>query len=336
MSSRELVKAAIEFKGPERIPYSPWVDMPRFRRDRSAEDFEAVEELFANAPQDWIELWPAPVKEWRSVDGPRVDEWGVTWNDNYAMSYPLEDSWELMEDYTFPDPHRPGRFDHIPAELHGKDDKYRLGTVWCTLFERMWMLRSLGMLMRDHYRHREQFLRLRDRVLDFDVGVLEAWLEIGVDGVWFSDDWGSQEGLLINPDLWRELYKPCYEMLFSKVHDGGAHVWLHSCGNVTEIIPDLMEVGVDVLNPIQSRAMDVDELARRFGGKLCFWGGLDVQATVPRGSAEDIDREVQHLVEVFGSYNGGYIGGTSHTILPDAPLANIRSVFEAFERHCGE
>jgi len=335
MNSRELVKAAIEFQGPDRIPYSPWIDMPRFRRDRSAEDAEIVEQLMTEAPQDWIELWPAPIKEWRSVDGPRVDEWGVTWNDNYAVAHPLEDGWELMDEHPFPDPHSSGRFAHIQAELEGNEDKYRLGTVWCTLFERMWMLRSMGNLLRDQYRNRDQFVRLRDRILRFDMGVLEEWLRIGVDGVFFSDDWGTQDGLLINPTVWRELYKPCYEKLFGMVHEGGAHVWLHSCGDIMEIIPDLIDIGLDVLNPIQSRAMDVDELGRRFGGELCFFGGLDVQMTVPHGRPEDIDREVQHLVQVFGRYNGGYIGGTSHTILPDAPVENIKAVFEAFERHCG-
>jgi uroporphyrinogen decarboxylase len=335
MNSREVVKAAIEFQGPDRIPYSPWIDMPRFSRDRSAEDVKIVEELIAEAPQDWIELWPAPVKEWRSVNGPRVDEWGTTWNDNYALGHPLEEGWELMEPYQFPDPHSAGRFAHIPAELEGNEDKYRLATVWCTLFERMWLLRSMENLFRDQYRHREQFLRLRQRILQFDAGIIEEWLKIGVDGIWFSDDWGTQEGLLINPMLWRQLYKPCYEELFTMVHDAGAHVWLHSCGNITEIIPDLMEIGLDVLNPVQSKAMDVDQLGAVYGGRLCFWGGLDVQMTVPHGQPEDIDREVEHLVEVFGSHDGGYIGGTSHTILPDAPVENIKAVFEAFERHCG-
>jgi uroporphyrinogen decarboxylase len=81
--------------------------------------------------------------------------------------------------------------------------------------------------------------------------------------------------------------------------------------------------------------MDVDDLARDFGGDVSFWGGLDVQVTVPRGTPEDIDREVKHLVEVLGGPRGGYLGGTSHTILPDAPLENIRAAFDAFERHCG-
>ena len=335
MNSRELVKTTIEFEGPDRIPYSLWVDMPRFRRDRSAEEVQSVEELMAEAPQDWIELWPAPVKEYRSVDHPRVDEWGVTWNDNYAMGHPLEEGWELLEGYQFPDPLSPGRFTHVPGELEGNEDKYRLGTVWNTMFERLWALRGMENLLRDQYRHQEEFTLLRDRVLQFDVGILRGWLEIGVDGIWFSDDWGTQEGLLINPGLWRKLYKPCYERLFRMVHDGGAHVWLHSCGNVRQIIPDLIEIGLDVLNPIQSQAMDVDDLARDFGGDVCFWGGLDVQVTVPRGTPADIDREVKHLVEVLGSSRGGYLGGTSHTILPDAPLENIRAAFEAFERHCG-
>jgi uroporphyrinogen decarboxylase len=335
MTSRELVIAAIEFEGPERIPYSVWIDTPRFRRDRSAEDLRVVEELLANAPQDWVELWPAPIKEWRSVDGPRVDEWGVTWNDNYPRAHPLEGGWELLDDYQFPDPHSPERFAHVPDVLKGNEDKYKLATVWYTIFERLWTLRGMTNLLRDQYRYRDKFTQLRDRVLEFNTELIKAWLEIGVDGIFFSDDWGTQEGLLINPGLWRELYKPHYERLFAMVHDGGAHVWLHSCGNIMEIIPDLIEVGLDVLNPIQSRAMDVDEVARKFGRALCVWGGLDVQMTVPHGSPEDIDREVQHLVEVFGSHGGGYIGGTSHTILPDAPVANIKAVFEAFQKHCG-
>lgn len=334
MNPRQVVKAAIEFKGPDRIPYSVWIDMPRFRRDRSPEDVEAVEELMAKAPQDWIELWPAPAKEWRSVDGPRVDEWGVTWTDNYAMGHPLEGGWELLDGYEFPDPLKPGRFAHVYPEIEQNRGRYVLATVWATVFERMWLLRGMGNLLRDPYRYYSEFVSLRERVMEFDVEILRKWLEIGVDGVWFTDDWGSQRCLLINPALWRELYKPCYRTLFDLAHQGGAHVWMHSCGNIMDIIPDLIEIGLDVLNPVQPRAMDVDELGRRFGGQVCFWGGLDVQDTVPRGTPQDIDQEVGHLTEVFGEYGGGYIGGTSHTILPDAPLENIRAVYEAFERHC--
>lgn len=333
MNSREVVKAAIEFMGPDRIPYTVWIDMPCFRRDRSAEDVQAVEELMADAPQDWVELWPAPVKEWRSREGPRVDEWGVTWYDNYAIGHPLGAGWELLDEYQFPDPHKAGRFDHIWAEIEQNNDSYVLGTVWYTVFERMWMLRGMTNALIDPYWNYDRFIYLRDRIMEFDIEILRQCLEIGVDGVFFSDDWGSQQALLINPKDWRRLYKPCYQKLFDMAHQRGAHVWMHICGNIIDIIPDLIEIGLDVLNPVQPRAMNVDELGRRFGGKLCFFGGVDVQETIPRGTPQDIEAEIQHLIKTLGRFDGGYIGGTSHTILPDTPLKNIKALYDAFERY---
>jgi len=155
-----------------------------------------------------------------------------------------------------------------------------------------------------------------------------------VDGIFISDDWGGQETTLMNPDDWRRFYKPCYERMFDLIHRAGLHVWMHSCGNVTQIIPDLIEIGLNVLNPIQPQAMSVDELAEEFGGKLCFFGGVDVQGTLPHGTPQEVKKEVKHLIKTFGKYEGGYIGGTSHTILPDTPLRNIEALFEAFDLYC--
>jgi uroporphyrinogen decarboxylase len=174
---------------------------------------------------------------------------------------------------------------------------------------------------------------LRDRVMDFNMRITEQWLEFPVDGIWFSDDWGSQEALLARPEQWREFYKPCYQQIFDQVRGAGRHVWMHSCGNVSDIIPDLIAMGLDVLNPVQPRAMDIDEIAELYGGRMCFFGGVDTQVTIPRGSPQDIDDEVRHLVSAFFGGLGSYIGGTSHTILPDAPLRNIAALFDAFERH---
>lgn len=333
MNSREVVKAAIEFTGPDRIPYSPWIDMLRFRRDRSPEDVQAIERLIAEARQHWVELWPAPVKEWRSLEAPRVDEWGVTWYDNNAIGHPLQAGWELLDEYQFPDPHEAGRFDHIWSDIEQNRDKYMLGMVWETLFERMWNLRGMTNALIDPYWNYDRFISLRDRIMEFDIEILRKWLEIGVDGVFFTDDWGSQSSLLINPNDWRKLYKPCYQKLFDVAHQGGAHVWMHICGSIIDIIPDLIEIGLDVLNPVQPRAMSVDELGKRFGGELCFYGGVDVQITLPQGTPQDIEEEIQHLIKTFGRFGGGYIGGTSHTILPDTPLENIKALYEAFERY---
>ena len=135
---------------------------------------------------------------------------------------------------------------------------------------------------------------------------------------------------MMRPDDWRKFYKPCYKRMFQPLRDNGIHVWLHTCGNVSAIIPDLIEVGVNVLNPVQPQAMDVNWLSREFGGKVCFCGGIDVQGTLVRGTPEDVRAEVRKTVDLFGRFNGGYIGATSHTVMPETPLDNVIALYEAF------
>ena len=121
--------------------------------------------------------------------------------------------------------------------------------------------------------------------------------------------------------------------MFKRVRDGGAHVWMHLCGNVTDIIPDLIEIGLNVLNPVQPQAMDVRELSRRFGGKVCFNGGIDVQGTLIRGTPDDVKREVHTLVDLFGRFQGGYIAGSSHSIMPETPLNNVLAMYQALAEY---
>jgi len=109
----------------------------------------------------------------------------------------------------------------------------------------------------------------------------------------------------------------------------GKQVWFHSCGNVTDIIPDLIDVGVNVLNPVQPQAMNVDYLAKEYGGKVCFYGGVDVQNTMINKSPQEVKQEALHLVDIFGKANGGYMLSTSHTIMPETPLNNIIALYEA-------
>ncbi len=118
------------------------------------------------------------------------------------------------------------------------------------------------------------------------------------------------------------------------IHSGGVDVWMHSCGNITDLIPDLMELKLDVLNPVQPHAMDIGYLGRTYSGKICFHGGLDIQDTIPNGTPEDIKNETRNFIDALGTKDGGYIPGTSHTILPDTPVENIRALFEALEYYC--
>ena len=125
------------------------------------------------------------------------------------------------------------------------------------------MLRGFYNMLTDPYTDERSFSRLRDQVVEYNLGIIDQWLSRGVDAVFFSDDW-------------RRLYKPSYTRMFERVRSGGAHVWMHLCGDVTAILPDLIEIGLNVLNPVQPQAMDVRQLSREFGGKVCFNGGVHV------------------------------------------------------------
>ena len=142
--------------------------------------------------------------------------------------------------------------------------------MWFTLFERLWMLRGFDHMLMDPYLEGASFGRLRDRVVEYNLAIIDQWTARGVDAVHFSDDWGSQRTTLMNPDDWRRFYRPAYEAMFGGVRSGGAHVWMHLCGNITAILGDLIDAGLNVLNPVQPQAMDVSRSGPRVRGKGVF------------------------------------------------------------------
>lgn len=336
ISGIENFKRVIEFRGPEYLPCTINVNLD-WLHDKEAHKLERVCELQNRFPKDILgELDVARTAE-REVQGKISrwkDEWGTGWEDNghgaRTEAYPLSQGYELLAGYVFPDPHLAGRFNDVDEQLKGRESRYVLAAVWFTLFERLWMLRGFENMLVDPYTHEREFCRLRDHIVEYNLAIIDEWLERGINAVFFSDDWGSQSGLLMNPDDWRRFYKPSYKRMFERVRSGRAHVWMHLCGDITAILPDLIEIGLNVLNPIQPQAMDVRRLSREFGGKVCFNGGVDVQGTLIRGTPDDVRREVLELVDLFGRFNGGYIGGTSHSVMPETPLDNVIAMYDAF------
>ncbi|MHB1347833.1 MAG: uroporphyrinogen decarboxylase family protein [Candidatus Humimicrobiaceae bacterium] len=150
-----------------------------------------------------------------------------------------------------------------------------------------------------------------------------------VDGVYLGDDFGTQNGLSISPEMWRKFIKPRYKKLVSLIKSHGLKYCHHSCGGIRPIIPDMIEIGFDVLNPIQplAKGMDPDELGKEFGKDIAFYGGIDEQKTLPFGTVEDVKKEVLHRIETLGKYNG-YIVAPAHAFQPDSPIENILAVYE--------
>lgn len=174
---------------------------------------------------------------------------------------------------------------------------------------------------------------LLDKVNDLNIAFFKEAMEKVkglVDGVYLGDDFGTQQGPVISPDMWRKYIKPRYKKLVSLIKSQGIKYCQHTCGGVYHIIPDMIEIGVDVLNPIQPLAKDMEpeKLGKEFGKDIAFYGGIDEQRTLPQGTQEDVKKEVYHRIKTLGKYNG-YIIAPSHAFQPDTPIENVLAVYEA-------
>jgi uroporphyrinogen decarboxylase len=173
----------------------------------------------------------------------------------------------------------------------------------------------------------KEVYRLRDDLLEFNLKWIDKWLEYDYDGLHFADDWGAQNSLLISPESWRTFFKPVYKKMFEKLIDRGIDVHFHSDGYIIDIIPDLIDIGVKVLN-CQSSVMDLDLLQKNFRGKVCFRTDLDRQRIMPFQTPQEVRNHIIDVFEHLGTERGGIIA--CGEIGPDTPLENIRVMYETF------
>ena len=335
MTGKEVFKQAIEFGSPSYIPHSVKIEPEKFLEKDNGK-INQLNDLIDQLNNDILTDIDAGVYviDRHEKEGNTFwhDEWGTGWEDDgmgaKTISYPLIEGYDLLEQISLPQPNINTRFAAIDVTLANRDGRYICANVWFTLFERLWMLRGFDNMLVDPYLEYDNFISLRDRIIEYNLEIIDAWLERDVDGIFFSDDWGSQRSLLINPEDWRKFYQPAYEIMFDRVRKGNAHVWMHMCGNIIDILPDLIDIGLNVVNPVQPQAMDIDYLAKEFGGHVCFNGGIDVQGTMVTGTAKQIRDEVYYLCDTLANFNGGYIINTSHTPMPETPLDNLITLLQ--------
>jgi len=248
-----------------------------------------------------------------------LDEWGCQWETldgapdadmGQVVNTPLAD-WAQFDSFAFPDPSAPGRFDGLEEALAQADGRYvQLNSPFC-MFERMHFLRGMETLFMDLIQHPAEVERLADRVIDFQIGIIEEAARLGQGRIHCfdtTDDWGTQRGLMIRPAMWRAIFKPRYRRLVAAAHQAGMHVRFHTDGKVNDILEDLAEIGVDFVNIHQPRLLGIEEIGARFNGRLCFEASVDIQATLPTGDRAAIEEEVQALLAHWGSPRGGLIG----------------------------
>jgi uroporphyrinogen decarboxylase len=215
-------------------------------------------------------------------------------------------------------------------------DLGKTSAAWSgSLYELSWYLRGREKILYDYYDNPRLVDGLVEKIADFVERLTLSNIESDVDILCFYDDLGSQSSMVISPQIFRRFYKPHYKRIWGAIKSRfqDRYIFLHACGNIGEIIPDLIECGLDILNPIQPEAMDVSATAREYAKDLTFWGTVSVQRTLPRGTREEIFREVKERVDTAGAA-GALILGPANTLGKDIPLQNIGHFVDACRRYC--
>ncbi len=332
MTSRERVIKTLEFDHPDRAPRDLWAlkGVGMFRKDE-------YEDVLLRFPSDFagpkVTYGTSPIATGNSGEvGHYTDEWDCVWYvgepgvAGEVKQSPLEDwsklatfkaPWELLDNADF-------------SEANAScaaTEKFVKGGGGIRPFERMQFLRGTENLMMDLLYQPKELFTMFDIVHEYFLKEAERWAETDIDGFGFMDDWGAQNSLLIDPDLWRALFKPMYKDYCDVIKKSGKYVFFHSDGHTMAIIPDLIEIGIDALNT-QIFCMDIEELGRRFKGEITFWGEISRQDILPFGTVEEVREAVRRVRRAFDDGSGGVIGQCEWGIRD--PKENIEAVFETW------
>ncbi len=328
--TREEVIAVIEGKGKaSRIPmyYHGWVGAGVFG-ENSAKAAEYLEEypfdfeiLYPQMPDKYNAPADAPSYRFMHRDPRPAETTNRALDAQTALQ--MEELDAMLAD--FPDADYPG----IWQQACGEKTKYRV-LYWCYwLFERHWWLRGMENALTDFYEYPEETHRLYQALTDFYVKLIRnAKKHRDIDGVFITDDIGTQKSPFFSMQIFREFFKPYYAQLIQAAHEEGLHVWLHTCGNVTDFVEDFIEIGFDVLHPIQKYSMDEVEVARRFGGRITILAGLDVQQIIPNGTTEEVRREVRHIIDTYARPEGRLILTLGNAATSDCPVENLHAFLD--------
>lgn len=328
MTAREIVKAAIGHEETGKIPYCIG-----FARDAYLKYQHELTEVFLS--DDMKKAVTEGILEFKEALSLSMGNhvFYITkkpwWNwhsvpDYYKTNYDAPDY--------LPQTRGTGSYEQFEEKIKfikQTTDRYILLTVYGSHFEKANYCRGIENFLGDLGCNRESAKKLLDNIIRKNLVMLENLVSYDeIDGVILGSDWGSQQNLLMSPSIWRELIAPGESKEYELLKSANKDVWIHSCGNIELILPDLIDMGVDVLNPLQPEAMDIYKIKKNYGSKLCFWGGISTQITLPYGTTAEVRQEVSQVINLM-SQGGGYITAPAQEIQSDVPFENILALLEA-------
>jgi len=355
IKSRDRVEVAVRHQEPDRVPLDIWIREDVMRQLQKYVNVTDREEVlqYLGVDMRMVEASPGfnflqkgaffhPRGKWviKKKEGVYEDEWGIQYfadrSNRYfgVLRHPLANA-SSLRNYDFPDIDDPTRFKVVESYISKFGDNYSIvaSVPVGTLFDPAGHLRGYERLMIDLIENSHIGQQLLDKLLELREREYKKYVELGVDMILLGDDFGTQDRMLINPDLWRKYFKPRMQELISSCKQGHqVYIAYHSDGYIEPIIEDLIDIGVDILNPIQPESMDPVKIKKEYGNRLVLYGTISIQSTLLKGTTEDVKQRVKEIINICGT-GGGLIVAPTNMIQPDTPMENIVTMYRTAQEY---
>ena len=333
LTRKERLQRALEFKPVDHIPTQ--ISYTKRMGQKIADYLKISPEELPKRFNNHMIRVDATDKLNNSADGRVVyDWWGVGFDSEeegyFVSESPLAED-KNLDTYHWPDPHAPELFHMVANTIDTyQASHFIIPNFGFALFERAWALRGFETLLMDMLLDPGFVEELLDRITAIQLVLIKKYIELGVDGGYFGDDYGTQKNLLFSSQIWRKMIKPRLQQLFTPFREVGLSVIIHSDGQIMEILPDLVEIGLTCYNPVQPEVIEHSWLKKNFGSRLAYYGGISTQTVLPYGSPDEVKRSVDDCVEVLAQNGTGLLIAPSHRLMSDIPMENISALLDSF------
>ena len=329
---RERVIQAIRHQQTDIIP---------FNTELTSEELRKVCDYLNINEADWFD-WSGNHIDKLTLGKPDInlgnqlyeDEFGVIWSRSIDKDIGIIENPILSDanigSYQFPEINRDFLDDKLMQFTSNGKDCFRFAKINFSLFERAWSLRGFENMFMDFVLNPDFVTDLLEKITLRNIEVIKIALQYDIDGIYLGDDYGQQNGMLMSPDMWRKFFKPQLGRMISEVKKAGKISCLHSCGNIKPILPDLIDIGLDVYQTVQPEIYDLNELKQNFGKNLTFFGGISTQQSLPVLNPNEIRDITSETMRIFGK-NGGYIAAPTHKVPADVSPENLVAMVETFK-----
>ena len=348
MTPREIVLSQINHKETEFLPYSLSIEGPELKRAVCAHYGPLFHDRYLSPYIGALAMGESFGAAFEPIEYPepgtyKRDMWGTIWRCDTPPFHEVRPILlePTLEGYVFPSLERfagsPSQKEAVRKALAEMERKFRIAGSYTGLMMLHWSMRGCQNALMDYAAEPDFCDALLDQLTDMYIAKVQYHADLDADAIMFWDDWCDQRGVIVGPELWRRFMKPRWKRIYDAVHATGKYVIKHCCGSVVDILPDLVEIGLDVLEVFQpdARGMDPYPIKKEFGRKLTFWGGLGSQTTIPDSEPDELRREIRRLAREMRK-GGGFILEPAKALQEGTPLPNALVVIEEFIRLGGQ